>query len=121
MPVCHRHGKGPVDCIMRIIMLAAIVYGCLVTTAAQAQETRIRLGYTFAQSQCGSCHAVGVVGESPLQIAPPFRSLHKRYPVEYLAEALAEGIVTGHPAMPRFELDVVQIGDLIAYLKSLEP
>ena len=37
-----------------------------------------------------------------------------------LTEALAEGIMTGHPAMPQFKLDVAQIGDLIAYLKSLE-
>ena len=106
---------------MRLITLAAVLCGCLVTTTAQAQETRIRLGYTFAQIHCASCHAVGIVDESPMPIAPPFRSLHKRYPVEYLAEALAEGIVTGHPAMPQFQLDVAQIGDLIAYLKSLEP
>ena len=37
-------------------------------------------------------------------LAPPFRDLPKRYPVENLAEALAEGIVTGHPARPRFIL-----------------
>lgn len=105
---------------MRLIVLGAVVCGWLVTTTAQAQETRIGLGYTFAQTHCASCHAVGIVGESPIQIAPPFRSLHKRYPVEYLAEALAEGIVTGHLTMPKFQLNVAQIGDLIAYLKSLE-
>ena len=33
---------------------------------------------------------------------------------------MAEGIVTGHPNMPQFELDAAQIDDLIAYLKSLE-
>lgn len=120
MPFRQRYGKEHMDSIMRLMMLAAVVWGCLVTTAAQAQEVRVRLGYTFAQTHCASCHAIGTVGNSPLPIAPPFRSLHKRYPVEHLAEALAEGIVTGHPAMPRFELDVVQIGDLIAYLKSLE-
>ncbi len=106
---------------MRIIPLAAVVCGCFVTTTTQAQEPRIRLGYTFAETHCASCHAIGIVGESPIQIAPTFRSLHKRYPVEYLAEALAEGIVTGHPTMPEFQLNVAQIGDLIAYLKSLEP
>jgi len=47
-------------------------------------------------------------------------SLHLRYPVDYLAESLAEGIKTAHPNMPPFELDVGQIEDLIAYLKSLE-
>jgi hypothetical protein len=28
--------------------------------------------------------------------------------------------MTGHPAMPQFRLEMAQIGDLIAYLKSLE-
>jgi mono/diheme cytochrome c family protein len=41
--------------------------------------------------------------------------------VESLAEALAEGIVTGHPTMPEFALDAAQVNDFIAYLKSLEP
>jgi len=60
------------------------------------------------------------VTASPLKIAPPFRTLHKRYPIETLSEALAEGISTGHPTMPAFQLDPDQIGDLLAYLKTLE-
>jgi hypothetical protein len=55
-----------------------------------------------------------------LAIAPPFRELHKRYPVEDLEEALAEGISTRHPAMPEFRLEPSQIDDFIAFLKSLE-
>jgi uncharacterized protein (DUF433 family) len=43
-----------------------------------------------------------------------------RYPVEDLAEALAEGITTGHPTMPQFQLDPAQINDLIFYLHTLE-
>jgi hypothetical protein len=41
------------------------------------------------------------------------------YPVEGLQESLAEGIVTGHPSMPEFRFDADQIGDFIAFLKSL--
>ena len=92
----------------------------LVPTLAASTEPRAQRGRTFAQANCAQCHAIGQVGESPLRIAPPFRKLHERYPVETLAEALAEGIVTGHPSMPEFRLDVAQIKDLIAYLKSLE-
>jgi hypothetical protein len=40
--------------------------------------------------------------------------------VESLEEALAEGIVSGHPTMPEFRLDPGQIQDLISYLKTLE-
>ncbi|HWL21031.1 MAG TPA: cytochrome c, partial [Bradyrhizobium sp.] len=35
-------------------------------------------------------------------------------------EALAEGIVTGHPAMPEFQLSPDEIHDLLSYLKTLE-
>jgi hypothetical protein len=42
------------------------------------------------------------------------------HPVETLGEALAEGIVTGHPTMPEFQLDPDQIHDLLSYLKTLE-
>ena len=57
---------------------------------------------------------------SPLKIAPPFRTLHLRYPIETLEESLAEGIVTGHPTMPQFRLEPDQINDVISYLKTLE-
>jgi mono/diheme cytochrome c family protein len=61
-----------------------------------------------------------LTGDSPHGQAPPFRVLHERYPVEQLAEAFAEGIVTGHPDMPPFVLSPNEIDDVIAYLKSLE-
>jgi hypothetical protein len=60
------------------------------------------------------------VTASPLAIAPPFRTLHKKYPVENLEEALAEGISTGHPTMPEFRFDPGQVNDFISFLKSLE-
>lgn len=100
--------------ILTLIGLAAL------TGSVAAQEGRIQRGRVFAETNCARCHAVGRVGQSPLPIAPPFRDLHKRYPVENLAEAFAEGIVTGHPSMPEFQLDPAQINDLLAYLKSLE-
>lgn len=81
------------------------------------QEQR---GYDLVHLYCTGCHAVGRQGRSPLTEAPPFRTLHQRYPVEDLAESFAEGIMTGHPAMPAWQFDPGQIGDLIAYLKTLE-
>jgi len=50
----------------------------------------------------------------------PLRTLHERYPVESLQEALGEGIVTGHPDMPEFRFDAREVGDFIAFLKTLE-
>ncbi len=77
-------------------------------------------GLVIVRTNCSRCHALGKVGNSPLPIAPPFRTLHERYPVEDLEEPLAEGIVTGHPTMPEFRFDPGQVGDIIAYLKTLE-
>ena len=106
---------------MRLAAALTIVgCACLPAAAAQAQQSRIDSGSRFAEANCASCHAVGAAGQSPLAAAPPFRTLHLRYPVEDLAESLAEGITTAHAAMPQFKLDVAQIADLIAYLKSLE-
>jgi len=48
------------------------------------------------------------------------RDLSKRYPVDNLAEAFAEGIVTGHPAMPRFTFAPLEVDALLTYIKSLE-
>jgi cytochrome c len=77
-------------------------------------------GLVIVRANCSRCHAIGKIGDSTLPIAPPFRTLHQRYPVEDLEEPLAEGIVTGHPTMPEFRFDPGQVGDIIAYLKTLE-
>ena len=93
---------------------------CAMTQPSLAQEGRTQRGRVFVQTHCAMCHAIGRTGKSPLTIAPPFRELHKRYPVDDLAEALSEGIVTSHPSMPQFQLDIAQIRDVIAYIKTLE-
>src|SRR4051794_29177957 len=54
------------------------------TLAASPAEQR---GKAFALTNCAKCHSVDRVTQSPLKIAPPFRTLHLRYPVETLAEA----------------------------------
>ena len=99
------------------VPLTLILVTLTPAAAASPQEQR---GKTFALNNCAKCHSIDKVSPSPLKIAPPFRTLHKRYPIETLAEALAEGISTGHPTMPAFQLEPDQIGDLLAYLKSLE-
>jgi mono/diheme cytochrome c family protein len=89
----------------------------LFSASAHALEPGAQRGLTFVSANCTPCHAVDKVSPSPLAIAPPFRTLHTKYPVENLAESLAEGIMTGHPTMPQFQLDPGQVGDVIAYLK----
>jgi mono/diheme cytochrome c family protein len=91
----------------------------MVSSAMAASPSELR-GRTFAATNCARCHSIDRVGPSPLAVAPPFRELHRRYPIETLSEAFAEGIYTGHPTMPAFQLDPDQINDLLSFLKSLE-
>ena len=105
---------------MRLAFFTAALLVAAAPLMAQSDRGSAQVGQRLGQANCASCHAVGRVGESPLRIAPPFRELHKRYPVENLAEALAEGIVTGHPTMPQFRFDPDQIEHVIAHLKTLE-
>ena len=94
---------------------------CAWSGAATAQiGPAAQRGIAFALANCVSCHSIDKVTPSSLALAPPFRTLHLRYPVENLAEALAEGIVTGHSNMPEFRLDPGQVGDFIDFLKTLE-
>ena len=95
----------------------------LLTSSAVAQpglEPAAQRGQTIARTYCARCHSIDRATASPLAIAPPFRTLHKKYPVENLEEALAEGISTGHPTMPEFRFDPGQVNDFISFLKTLE-
>ena len=92
----------------------------LLASPALAVSPAEQRGKTFALNNCARCHSIDRVTASPLRIAPPFRTLHLRYPIDTLAEAFSEGIVTGHPTMPEFQLDPDQIHDLLSYLKTLE-
>jgi cytochrome c len=100
--------------------LRQIPIAMLLMTSALAASPAEQRGKTYAVTNCARCHSVDRVTPSPLKIAPPFRTLHLRYPIKTIAEALAEGIYTGHPTMPAFELEPDQIHDLLAYLKTLE-
>ena len=76
-------------------------------------------GKAFVERKCARCHAIGMDDDSHMPEAPAFRTLHNRYPLDSLSEAFAEGIVTGHPAMPEFELGIDTINDMLAYMKGL--
>ncbi len=105
-------GKVAIPAVLGFLIALSSGIPCMASSAEQGK----RLALTY----CARCHAIDKVSQSRLKIAPPFRTLHERYPVEMLEEALAEGIVTGHPDMPEFRFDGDQIGDLIAFLKTLE-
>jgi mono/diheme cytochrome c family protein len=104
----------------RSFWLGLFLSASLADAAMAQMSPAAQRGLTYARANCGQCHAVERFDASPLTIALPFRSLHRRYPVENLELAMVEGIRTGHPNMPAFRLDPGQMSDLIAYLKTLE-
>lgn len=101
-------------------MRAPLVLLLLAAACAPRPDPRVAEGQRLAESRCASCHGIGPTGASPRPPAPPFRDLHRRYPVDQLAESLAEGIVTGHPGMPEISFDRAEIEAFLAYLRSLE-
>ena len=84
------------------------------------QDPSVARGLALVTRNCSMCHAIGRVGDSPNPQAPHFRDLHQRYPIDNLGEALAEGILVGHPQMPEFRFSGQEVRDIIAYLKSIQ-
>jgi cytochrome c len=105
---------------MRLLGLAAALCLMVPGVAVAQMSPGEQRGQTLVRANCNRCHSTDKASPSPLKIAPPFRDLHLRYPVEDLQESLVEGIRTGHDNMPEFRFDVGQATDIIAFIKSLE-
>jgi mono/diheme cytochrome c family protein len=102
---------------MRVAAAIVLIAGFVAPAAAGDDLDR---GQALLRKHCGECHATGKTGESPFKQAPAFRTLGQRYPIESLEEALAEGIMSGHPAMPEFSFEADDVGAIIACLKSIQ-
>ena len=89
-------------------------------TEATDSDT-VAKGRAIIEANCARCHAIGMEDSSRHEEAPPFRVVVTRYPPSDLAEALAEGIVSGHPDMPEFVFQPAEIEAIIAYLGTLTP
>ncbi len=102
------------------VLLASCLIPALASLPAHSQsQGDVAKGKAFVERNCASCHAIGLSDDSHMPQAPALRTLHNRYPIDSLSEAFAEGIVTGHPEMPEFELDTETIGNMLAYIESL--
>ena len=67
------------------LLIAVLTPGGLV----QAQDP-ISHGQSLVAEFCARCHAVGVKGESPYPLAPPFRTLGRIVDLDELPRALSE-------------------------------
>ena len=102
-----------------LVVLLAASCGALAANAADSES--VAAGRILAKRHCGRCHAIGPADHSRLRRAVPFRVIAARYSVWDLQEALAEGIVVGHPAMPKFIFTPKDIGALLSYMDTLTP
>src|SRR5262249_30810210 len=97
--------------LARFLKTLAPILACMSlswTSLGSAQDdTELKQrGHSLLATNCSRCHAIEVTGNSTHPEAPPFRTLSRKYPVEWLAEALAEGLSTGHPDMPEFRFEL---------------
>jgi len=101
------------------VALAMTTFAAFGLAYAGAQTDVVENGRIILEKNCARCHAIGAEGESPHKEAPPFRVIVKRYPPDDLAEALAEGLVSGHPDMPEFVFEPDEVGAIVGYLNAL--
>ena len=100
-------------------LFAAIALTAACSATAGGDETA---GAALADRLCARCHATAT-GPSPVADAPPFSEFASKWPIEHLAEALAEGLVMGHRDDARtteFVFSPEEIDDLLAYLESIQ-
>jgi len=111
-------GRAP----LTLLALAGLA-ACTTPAAPPASEPAglaVLPGQRLAAGLCAGCHAIGPSDRSAHPDAPPLRLLSQAYPVRDLEEALAEGIMTGHPDMPPFQLEPDDIDALLTYLESIQ-
>jgi mono/diheme cytochrome c family protein len=103
-------------------LLAAAIASSLIAQLAIGQDERgrARRAQDLLNANCSRCHAIGRTGASPHAAAPAFRTLSRKYPIEGLGEALAEGLSVGHPDMPDFVFEPEDVGAILDYLTSIQ-
>jgi cytochrome c len=100
--------------------ITCVTVTMLTLALAQDDASLEKRGHDLLKANCSRCHAVERTGESPRLEAPPFRTLSKKYPIEGLAESLAEGLSVGHPDMPEFVFEPDEIAGILAYLNAIQ-
>jgi cytochrome c len=104
------------------LLAGLLAMGAAPTPQAVGEETAVLelRGATLLTENCARCHAVGRAGASPHPVAPPLRTLSRKYPIESLGEALGQGLSVGHPDMPEIVFEPYDVGAILAYLKSIQ-
>jgi len=106
---------GSISVNKRILYVICVLGAGFANLAVAADEEKGRM---IAERYCLMCHTP--TEESSEQVAPSLSSFIDKWPLSYLEEALAEGILTGHEnTMPVFTLSAEEVDDLLAYIEGL--
>lgn len=97
----------------------ALVSAFILAGPARSAEASLQQGRAIAEANCARCHNIDKSGDSPFPPAPPFRVIAKMYAASDLEEALVEGIVVGHPAMPEFTMSGEEAAAISMFIDSL--
>ena len=108
------------NCLFWIVALLALCVAAFPPVSAWADAAES--GLAIAERHCARCHAIAGPGPSPVAAAPAFSGIGRSLKIDDLAEALAEGILTGHGPveMPEIVLEPDEIDALLAYLHSVQ-
>jgi mono/diheme cytochrome c family protein len=100
--------------------LIAALLVCLSATSNAADSGQLSSrGKAILQQNCGRCHAIEAVGDSPLKQAPPMRDIYARFAPRELQAELREGMVSKHRAMPQIDFSNEDVDAILAYLYAL--
>ena len=100
-------------------LIAGLVL-CFPATSGAANSSELATrGKVILQENCGRCHAIEAVGESPLKKAPPMRNVYARFAPRELQAELSEGMVSTHKEMPQIEFSDEDVNAILAYLYAL--
>lgn len=90
------------------------------SAAAEYASLLVADGHAIAESNCATCHAIGLTDDSPNTTAPPLREVLALYDAEALTEDFIEGVRINHSEMPTFDFTPEGADALIAYLRSIQ-
>ena len=101
--------------VSHVLGLSAGLLLCLVPTSEAAESRKVET----RGKECGRCHAIEAVGESPLKGAPAMRDVYGRFNPRELQAELSEGKVSKHKEMPQIAFSDEDVYAILTYLYAL--
>ncbi len=104
----------------RVLGLSAGILLCLAALSDAGVSSKVAArGKLILQQNCGRCHAIETIGDSPLKNAPPMRDIYSRSHPRELQERLTEGLGSKHKEMPQIQFSDDDVYAIMSYLYVL--